>query len=94
MKERVEVRTKHCKGTATALQQSCRQLQLLWIYQDKEVQLTSGRVDVDLEPPLGGDDLVVVVVVEVGDVVTLGVVQTQLSQGNGDLENITYYLSR
>ena len=43
------------------------------------------RVDVHLEPPVGGDDPVVVVVVQVRDVVALGVVQPKLLKGHRDL---------
>ena len=52
---------------------------------DQTCILTSWWVDVDLEPPLGGDDAVVVVVVQVGDVVAIVVVQAELLQGNANL---------
>ena len=49
------------------------------------LQLTSGWVDVDLEAAVGGDDAVVVVVVEVRDVVAVHVVEAQLLQSHGYL---------
>ena len=49
------------------------------------LQLTSGWVDVDLEAAVGGDDAVVVVVVEVGDVVAVHVVEPQLLQSHRNL---------
>jgi hypothetical protein len=42
--------------------------------------LTSGRIDVNLEPSFRGDDSVIVIVVEIGDVVTVGMIQTQLAK--------------
>ena len=44
----------------------------------------AGRVDVHLEPSFGCDDAVVIVVVEVGDVVSLFVVETQFFERDGD----------
>ena len=53
-----------------------------WLYSEIDTALTSRRVDVHLEPPVGGDNAVHVVIVQVLNMVAGRVVQTQLLQGH------------
>ena len=42
------------------------------------VSLTSGGIDIYFEPPIGGDGAINMVIIQILDMVTLGVVKTQL----------------
>lgn len=44
----------------------------------------SRRVDVNLESPFRGDNAVVVIIIEVSDVITVQMIQSKFTEGNGD----------
>ena len=56
------------------------------------VSLTSGGIDIYFEPPIGGDGAINMVIVQILDMVTRGIVKTQLLEGHRDLKRDRLYL--
>ena len=56
------------------------------------VSLTSGGIDIYFEPPIGGDGAINMVIVQILDMVTLGVVKTQLLKSHRDLKRDRFNL--
>ena len=56
------------------------------------VSLTSGGIDIHFEPPIRGDCAINMVIVQILDMVTRGIVKTQLLKGHRDLKRDRLYL--